>query len=144
MKPIAIAIVVLMTAVMPAWAEHRTLAGADVAGAEAASKPPTAGRATTASELAGGPSSTDLELQLGLGLNGFRLGGRLLGPDGVAGAWLNGGMGPNGFALDGRVQRGDGRAWNFKLDAEMMDEAARLAWRYLRGRMLTIEDGGRI
>ncbi|MBI2218614.1 MAG: hypothetical protein HYU51_15105 [Candidatus Rokubacteria bacterium] len=136
MKPIVIAVIVLMTAVTPAWAEHRTLGEADVAGA--------AERPTTERAMAGGPSSTDLELQLGLGLNGFRLGGRLLGPDGVAGAWLNGGMGPNGFALDGRVQRNDGRAWNFKLDAEMIDDAARLAWRWLRGRMLTFEDGGRI
>jgi hypothetical protein len=120
MRSIAIVTVVIaMLATVPASAEHTTFGdGSQVSRGGEASR------------------STDLDLQLRLGLNGFRLGGRLLGPEGVAGAWLNGGMGPSGFQLDGRVQREDGRAWNFKLDAEVMDEAGRLAWRWFRGRML--------
>jgi hypothetical protein len=120
MRSIAIVtVLVVMFAAVPASGEHKTL-----------------GEGSQPSGGAEGSRSTDLDVQLRLGLNGFRLGGRLLGREGVAGAWLNGDMGPKGFQLDGRVQREDGRAWNFKLDAEVMDEAGRLAWRWFRGRML--------
>jgi hypothetical protein len=122
-------IVVLVTAlvaavaVLPAAAEHG---------------PGTADEQRLGSERA---TSTDLDLQLELGLGGVRLGGRVFGRDGVAGAWLNGRLGPDGFAVDGRVEREDGSAWNFTLDAEAMDEAAKLAWQWLRGRILPMSEG---
>jgi hypothetical protein len=48
-----------------------------------------------------------MKTTLVLGLNGFRLGGRLFGREGYAGgAWLNGETRAEGFSLDGRVERG--------------------------------------
>lgn len=52
-----------------------------------------------------------------------------LGVDGFYGAWLNGQVHPDGFTLDGRVQR-DSRAFNFKLNTELMDPLSRFAWRW--------------
>lgn len=79
------------------------------------------------------PRSSNLEVTLKFGLDGFRLGGRLFGERGVAGLWLNGERRPNGLALDGRLQSDSGRAFNFKLDAETMDAATRAAWQWLLG-----------
>jgi hypothetical protein len=62
----------------------------------------------------------DLDVQIKLGRDGFRLGGRLFGPEGVAGAWLNGRFGRSGIVLDGRVQEPSGRSFNFKLDADIL------------------------
>lgn len=78
------------------------------------------------------PAST-LDLELKVGKDAFRLGGRVFGPGGVAGAWLNGQMRPDGFALDGRVQNEAGRAYNFKVNAGMVDVITRSAWRRLLG-----------
>jgi hypothetical protein len=64
-----------------------------------------------------------------LGVDGFRLGGRLFGRDGFYGAWLNGQVHPDGFTLDGRVQR-DGRAFNFTLNAQLTDALSRFAGRW--------------
>jgi hypothetical protein len=135
MRQLTIATAILMIVTAPAWAEHRTFAEPDGTPAAAA------GAASPELATAGARMPTDLELELKLGLSGFRLGGRLIGPEGAAGAWLNGGVGPHGFALDGRVQRDDGRAWGFRLDGEVVDEATRLALRWLRDRVLTIQGG---
>ena len=70
-----------------------------------------------------------LDLNLKLGLNGFRLGSRLFGRDGYAGgAWLNGETRKDGFSLDGRVEH-EGKAHNFKFNADI-DEWLRRAIRW--------------
>jgi hypothetical protein len=75
------------------------------------------------------PSSSSLDVDLKLGLKGFRLGGRIFGPGGyAAGAWINGETRPDGFSLDGRVER-DGKAHNFKFNADI-DEWVRRAVRW--------------
>jgi hypothetical protein len=72
------------------------------------------------------PSSLDINLKLGL--NGFRFGTRLFGRDGYAGgAWLNGETRPDGFSIDGRLEHG-GKAHNFKFNADI-DEWMRRAVR---------------
>ena len=85
------------------------------------------------------PESSNLDVQLKVGLDGFRFGSRFFGPKGVAGAWLNGERRPNGFALDGRLQSDSGRALNFKLDAEALDWATRAAWGWFSGRLLGVD-----
>jgi hypothetical protein len=65
-------------------------------------------------------SDTDLDVQIKLGKEGFRLGGRLFGRDGVAGAWLNGRIERDGLVLDGRIQEPNGRTFNFRLDADVL------------------------
>jgi hypothetical protein len=70
-----------------------------------------------------------LDIDLKLGLDGFRLGSRVFGRDGYAGgAWLNGETRPDGFSLDGRIER-NGKAHNFKFNAEF-DAWLRRAWRW--------------
>ncbi|MBI2206147.1 MAG: hypothetical protein HYU41_20125 [Candidatus Rokubacteria bacterium] len=78
------------------------------------------------------PAGT-LDLELKVGKDTFRLGGRVFGSGGVAGAWLNGQVRPDGFALDGRIQNEAGRAYNFKVNADMLDFMTRSAWRILLG-----------
>src|SRR5204863_9761292 len=74
-------------------------------------------------------SDTSLDINLKLGLNGFRLGSRLFGRDGyLGGAWLNGETRKDGFSLDGRVEH-DGKAHNFKFNADI-DEWLRRAIRW--------------
>lgn len=117
-----VAIVVVVLAVAgPAWADHRTRAVADEARDPQAlvEEPPAA------------PSSSLLDVEIKLGKEGFRVGGRLFGSGGVAGAWLNGQLKSNGFLLDGRIQDEQGHARNFKLDAEMMDWLTRSGWWWL-------------
>jgi hypothetical protein len=63
----------------------------------------------------------DLDIEVKVGRDHFRLGGQLFGPNGVAGAWLNGRLRPWGLSLDGRVQPDGKRAFNFKFDAEVLD-----------------------
>src|SRR5207245_2448907 len=66
----------------PAWADHNRL----VAPAEEGTK-----------------TDGSLDIDLKLGVNGFRFGSRLFGREGYAGgAWLNGETRPEGFSLDGR------------------------------------------
>src|SRR5687767_11813623 len=58
------------------------------------------------------PDRSSLDVDLKLGLNGFRLGARVFGDQGyTGGAWLNGETRPEGFSVDGRVERGGGKAW---------------------------------
>jgi hypothetical protein len=83
----------------------------------------------------GGPPSdrSALDVDLKLGVNGFRLGARVFGAQGYSGgAWLNGETRPEGFSVDGRVERGGGKSWNFKLNADI-DEALRRAARWWGG-----------
>jgi len=63
-------------------------------------------------------SSVDLNVDLRVNRDGFRLGGQLLGLGHMYGAWLNGEVRPDGLSLDGRVQEG-ARAFTFKLNAEI-------------------------
>ena len=101
---------IALTAV-PAAADHQALVQAEAGG------PPPSDRAS-------------LDVDLKLGLNGFRLGARLFGARGYSGgAWLNGETRPDGFSVDGRVERDGGKAWNFKLNADI-DEALRRAARW--------------
>jgi hypothetical protein len=75
------------------------------------------------------PAPGSLDIDLKLGLRSFRLGSRVFGKGGYAGgAWLNGETRPDGFSLDGRIEY-DGKARNFKLDADI-DEWLRRAVRW--------------
>jgi len=89
----------------PAAAEHRRL------------EPPAADPGRPA---APDRHTFDVDVDIEVGGDGFRLGGRVFGPQGVWGAWLNGAKRRNGFALDGRVQA-PGRATSFRLDADIVD-----------------------
>jgi hypothetical protein len=82
--------VMLAGLVTPAWAEHNA--------------PPS--------------KSVDLDVDLRVHRDGFRLGGHLLGLSQAYSGWLNGEVRPEGLTLDGRIQEGD-RAFNFKFNAEM-------------------------
>jgi len=105
------AVTAMLLAAGPARADHKLLLPPDEPQAERPDE------ATT-------NSSVDIDLKLGL--NGFRLGGRLFGREGFAGgAWLNGETRPDGFSLDGRVER-DGKAHNFKMNINL-DEWLRRA-----------------
>jgi hypothetical protein len=75
-------------------------------------------------------TETSLDINLKLGLNGFRLGSRLFGKDGLlGGAWLNGETRRDGFSLDGRVEH-EGKAHNFKFNADIDEWLQRiLRWR---------------
>jgi hypothetical protein len=79
------------------------------------------------------PERGSLDLDLKLGINGFRLGARVFGNQGYAGgAWLNGETRKDGFTLDGRLEREGGKVWNFKFNADI-DEALRNAMRLWGG-----------
>jgi len=62
--------------------------------------------------------SVDLNLDLKVGKDGFRLGGALLGLEGLYGAWINGALRAEGFSVDGRIQHPE-RAFNFKINADV-------------------------
>jgi hypothetical protein len=79
------------------------------------------------------PERSSVDVDLKLGLNGFRLGARVFGKDGyTGGAWVNGETRPDGFSVDGRVERDGGKSWNFKLNADI-DEALRRAMKWWGG-----------
>jgi hypothetical protein len=116
------AILVIVAAAWPAHAEHNKFVASDTEVPE------------TRLEVPGADTSLDINLKLGI--NGFRLGGRLFGRDGyTGGAWLNGETRKDGFSLDGRIER-DGKAHNFKFNADI-DEWFRRAMR-LRGNGLDL------
>jgi hypothetical protein len=73
-------------------------------------------------------SESTLDLDVKIDHDGFRIGGRVLGEH-VLGAWLNGRLTGDGFSVDGRVQ-GEERAYNFKMNAEVMDALRRAAARW--------------
>jgi len=79
-------------------------------------------------------TESSLDVTVKLGLNGFRIGSRVFGRNGYAGgAWLNGETRSDGFSVDGRIER-DGKAHNFKLNADI-DEWLRRAVRWWGGPM---------
>lgn len=112
-KLLVVAAVVAFTA-LPACAEHMTLVDPS----------PEAGKTAVA------PPARTLDIDIKLGAKAFRIGGRWFGDKGVSGAWLNGEVGDRGFTLDGRAQGDSGKAYNFKLDADMTDVFTRSAWRW--------------
>ena len=115
-------VVALVMTTAPAWADHNTPAApAADSDAQLGARPP--GSMTTEGSL---------DIDLKLGLKGFRFGSRLFGKDGYAGgAWLNGETRSEGFTVDGRLER-DGRAHNFKMNVEL-DEWLRRAARWWTG-----------
>jgi hypothetical protein len=111
---LAIGLGVVAVGAVPTAAEHRTLVSDDTGGAQASDR-------------------TALDVDLKLGVNGFRLGARVFGSQGYSGgAWLNGETRPEGFSVDGRVEHGGGKSWNFKLNADI-DEALRRVTRWWGG-----------
>ena len=109
----AIGLGAIVLTAAPSAAEHKALVSAEES-------------ATSAPER----SSVDVDLKLGV--NGFRLGARLFGKEGyTGGAWVNGETRPEGFSVDGRVER-EGKSWNFKLNADI-DEALRKMMRLWGG-----------
>jgi hypothetical protein len=99
-----------LLAVTPAWAEHQ-------------SAPPAFSAAEIYDEhgarLDAPGAETSLDINLKLGLNGFRLGSRLFGKEGyLGGAWLNGETRKDGFSLDGRMEH-DGQVHDFRFNAEI-------------------------
>lgn len=113
---VAVALTVIGLTASPTIADHKSLMSAESA------TPPS-------------PDRASLDVDMKLGLNGFRLGARVFGNQGyTGGAWLNGETRPEGFSVDGRVEREGGKVWNFKLNADI-DEALRRAagwWGALR------------
>jgi hypothetical protein len=101
-----LAVGLIASTAVPATADHTSLASAD---------------------------GSSLDVDLKLGVNGFRLGARLFGDHGYrGGAWLNGETRPEGFSVDGRVEREGGKSWNFKLNADI-DAALRRAGQWWGG-----------
>ena len=118
------ALVAALVTAAPAWADHNRLVA-----------PPDAERNADVESAKPEGSTTDgmLDIELKLGLNGFRLGGRLFGREGYAGgAWLNGETRAEGFSLDGRVEH-DGKAHNFKMNVELDEWLRRAARWWSRG-----------
>jgi len=110
MKVSVLLVVLVLAAAWPAFADHMMAERGDTATASA--EPASPGVA---------PENHDLDLELKVGHDHFRLGGRLFGRSGVAGAWLNGQVRPWGFSLDGRVQQDARRGYDFKFDADVRD-----------------------
>ena len=77
-------------------------------------------------------TESSLDIDLKLGLKGFRFGSRLFGREGyTGGAWLNGETRTEGFSLDGRLER-EGKAHNFKMNIDL-DEWLKRAVRWWSG-----------
>jgi hypothetical protein len=112
------AILVIVAAAWPAHAEHNKFVASDTEMPE--------------TKLEGPGTETSVDINLKLGINGFRLGSRVFGRDGYSGgAWLNGETRKDGFSLDGRIER-DGKAHNFRFNADI-DEWVRRALRWRGG-----------
>ena len=113
---VTITLAAIMLTAVPAAADHKKLVSM-----ESEQSTPSA------------PERSSLDIDLKLGVNGFRLGGRLFGKEGYkGGAWVNGETRPEGFSVDGRIERDGGKSWNFKLNADI-DEALRRAMRWWGG-----------
>jgi hypothetical protein len=104
---VVLGVLALVALAPPAGAEHMTVVDPSP---EAAEHP---------------REGSHLDVRIKIGVDQFRLSGRLFGPDGGAGVWLFGERGPNGYLLDGRVQTDRGRAYDFKLDAGVVDGLGR-------------------
>lgn len=116
---VAIALGVIVLTAAPSAADHKALVPPD-------QSPPPAAEPSA-------PERSSLDVDLKLGVNGFRFGARMFGKEGYAGgAWLNGETRPEGFSVDGRLERDGGKSWNFKLNADI-DEALRKVMRWWGG-----------
>jgi hypothetical protein len=119
----ALAAALLTTA--PAWAEHNSLAAP--ADTERDATPSVATPDTARPQ--GMTTESSLDIDLKLGMKGFRFGGRLFGREGyTGGAWLNGEKREDGISVDGRLER-EGKAHNFKMNIgldEWLKQALRL------------------
>lgn len=136
MNRIVILTVVMLALAVPAFGEHETLDCDNDAPHDVVAAAPDSDRPAAAPESARAASarqSRDLDIHLKVGRDRFNLGGRLFGPNGVAGAWLNGQLRADGFSMDGRVQSEGGRAYTFKLNADVADWVPLTAWRWLLG-----------
>ena len=110
-----------LVAAAPARADHNSLV------------PSAAESGTERAKPEGSKTDGSLDIDLKLGVKGFRFGSRLFGREGYAGgAWLNGETRPEGFSLDGRLER-DGRAHNFKMNVEIDEWLRRAARWWSRG-----------
>jgi uncharacterized protein (TIGR00251 family) len=78
---------------------------------------PALGRAASEPAVAP-PPAADAGLDLRLDRDGFRIGGRVVGPGGAYGAWLSGGLRARGLTLGGGVET-PRRFWDFKLDTDL-------------------------
>jgi hypothetical protein len=91
----------------------------------AAAGPPEAD-AQPGARIDGGPSAAEgqpsksIGIDLKIGGNGFRLGGRLSGSKGVSEAWVNGHVRGNGVTLDARVKGQDGAPRDFTLNLDLL------------------------
>lgn len=78
--------------------------------------------------------SKSIGIDLKIGGNGFRLGGRLSGNRGVSEAWVNGHVRGDGVTLDARLKGQDGAPRDFSMNVDLLPgwigTAARL-WRML-------------
>jgi hypothetical protein len=125
------ALIAMLIAAGPASADHKLLLPPDEPQAERpqTERPQTDRPQTERPNPEATSTGNSLDIDLKLGLDGFRLGGRLFGHEGYAGgAWLNGATRPDGFSVDGGVER-DGKAHKFKMNIgldEWMRRAA--AW----------------
>lgn len=117
MTVMAIVLAATLASVTAADADHKTLMGDDTTRQAQIPTPPPPGPVQPPASAP--PPDSSLDIDLKMGLNGFRLGGRLFGRDGYAGgAWLNGQARPDGFSLDGRVEQ-NGRAHKFKMNVDI-------------------------
>ena len=82
--------------------------------------------------VAEGQPSKSIGIDLKIGANGFRLGGRVSGSKGVSEAWVNGHVRGDGVTLDARLKGQDGAPRDFTLNLDLLPgwlgTAARL-WR---------------
>jgi hypothetical protein len=112
----------------PVWADHNSLttpADTERDAKSDAAKPDGA-------KPQGMTTESSLDIDLKLGLKGFRFGSRLFGREGyTGGAWLNGETRAEGFSLDGRLER-EGKAHNFKMNIDL-DEWLKRAVRWWSG-----------
>jgi hypothetical protein len=110
----------------PAQADHNSLVPPTDRGVE---------RKADGATSEGMTTNGSLDIDLKIGLDGFRLGSRIFGRQGYAGgAWLNGQVRPDGFSLDGRVER-EGQAQNFKMNVDLDEWMRRAATWWIWGRL---------
>jgi hypothetical protein len=70
-----------------------------------------------------------LDIDVTVGGNGFRLGGRLSGDQGVSGAWVGAQVREDGMTLDGQLQSNDGQSRDFRVNLGLLPGWARTAAR---------------
>lgn len=81
--------------------------------------------AVAGAEHTGESPSVDLNFDLKLEDDGFRVGGRFFGLGGEWGAWLNGYRRRHGFTLDGVFKHPE-RSFDFKFDTDLPEWLLRL------------------